>query len=80
MWLALLGQRLEMVAGKRPIDWAVAEQAAFATLVDGGLRVRLGGQDSGRGTFSHRHAVITDVDTGKDYVPVEPYPRVQDIS
>lgn len=66
----LLKQRLDVVAGARPVDWAVAEQAAFATLVDEGIRVRVSGQDSGRGTFSHRHAVLTDIKTGDDHVPL----------
>jgi 2-oxoglutarate dehydrogenase E1 component len=66
----LLKQRLQVVVGERPVDWAVAEQAAYATLVDEGFRVRLSGQDSGRGTFSHRHAVLTDIETGEDLVPL----------
>ncbi|MFT6142259.1 MAG: 2-oxoglutarate dehydrogenase E1 component [Myxococcota bacterium] len=67
----LLKQRLEIVDEKRPVDWAIGEQAAFATLVAAGLPVRLSGQDSGRGTFSHRHAVITDVKTGAEYFPLQ---------
>jgi 2-oxoglutarate dehydrogenase E1 component len=63
----LVKQRLEMVAGTRPIDWAVAEQAAFATLLMSRRQVRLSGQDSARGTFSQRHAVWTDVDTAQEY-------------
>jgi 2-oxoglutarate dehydrogenase E1 component len=66
----LLATRLEMARGERPIDWAVAEQAAFATIAAEGRPVRLSGQDSGRGTFSHRHAVIVDVSTGAEWVPV----------
>ena len=66
----LLAQRLEMIRGERPIDWAVGEQAAFATLVSEGMRVRLSGQDSGRGTFSHRHAVLTDIQSGAELVPL----------
>jgi 2-oxoglutarate dehydrogenase E1 component len=67
----LLQQRLEMLDGKRPLDWAVAEQAAYATLVTDGVRVRLSGQDTGRGTFSHRHAVLTDVETGLEHFPLQ---------
>src|SRR6185503_14511734 len=48
--------RIEMARGDRPLDWGAAEALAFATLVTDGLRVRLSGQDSARGTFSHRHA------------------------
>ena len=66
----LMSQRLETVAGERPVDWAVAEQAAYATLVAEGWRVRLSGQDSGRGTFSHRHAVLTDISTGAELLPL----------
>lgn len=67
----LLKQRLQVVEGERPVDWAVAEQAAYATLADEGVRVRVSGQDSGRGTFSHRHAVLTDIQSGGDYVPLQ---------
>jgi 2-oxoglutarate dehydrogenase E1 component len=66
----LLAQRLRMVAGEDRVDWAVGEQAAYATLLDQGFVVRLSGQDSGRGTFSHRHAVITDVTTGEETFPL----------
>jgi len=59
----LLAQRLEMARGERPIDWSVGEQAAFATLVADKYRVRLSGQDCGRGTFSQRHAALADVVT-----------------
>ncbi len=67
----LLQQRVEMVRGERPVDWAVGEQAAFATLVCEGFRVRLSGQDSGRGTFSHRHAVLTDIQSGAEHTPLQ---------
>jgi 2-oxoglutarate dehydrogenase E1 component len=66
----LMAQRLAMVDGKERLDWAMGEQAAWATLLDQGFNVRLSGQDSGRGTFSHRHAVITDVRTGAERVPL----------
>ena len=69
--LRVLQQRLEMARGERPLDWAVGEQAAYATLVAEGWRVRLSGQDCGRGTFSHRHAVLTDITTGEEYFPVK---------
>ncbi|HMV70383.1 MAG TPA: thiamine pyrophosphate-dependent enzyme, partial [Myxococcota bacterium] len=64
----LVDQRQEMAEGRRPLDWATAEQAAFATLLSDGIRVRLSGQDSGRGTFSQRHAVWTDIQTGDEHV------------
>jgi 2-oxoglutarate dehydrogenase E1 component len=59
--------RKEMAAGERPLDWAAGEALAFASLAAEGYRVRLSGQDSERGTFSHRHAVLHDVDTGRKY-------------
>ena len=52
------------------IDWATAEALAYGSLVEEGFRVRLSGQDSGRGTFSQRHAVWTDQKTGEKYVPL----------
>ncbi|MEL6347229.1 MAG: 2-oxoglutarate dehydrogenase E1 component [Myxococcota bacterium] len=67
----LLSQRRDMVSGDRPVDWAVGEQAAYATLLDEGYRVRLAGQDVGRGTFSHRHAVLRNVQTGEPYTPLD---------
>lgn len=66
----ILSQRVEMVEGLVPVDWALAEQAAYATLVQDGFRVRISGQDCGRGTFSHRHAVLTDIHTGVEYLPL----------
>src|SRR5262249_35721226 len=56
--------RRQMAKGERPIDWAAAEALAFASLAVEGKRVRLTGQDSERGTFSHRHAVLHDVESG----------------
>jgi 2-oxoglutarate dehydrogenase E1 component len=73
----LIEQRLEIISGERPVDWAVGEQAAFATLVDQGLRIRLSGQDSRRGTFSHRHAVLTDSRTGAEHTPLAVLSRNQ---
>ncbi|MEL0081434.1 MAG: 2-oxoglutarate dehydrogenase E1 component, partial [Gammaproteobacteria bacterium] len=54
----MLADRRAMTAGEKPVDWGCAETLAYATLLDDGYRVRLSGQDSGRGTFSHRHSVI----------------------
>ncbi len=67
----LMTQRMAIVNGEAPVDWAVAEQAAYATLVVSGLNVRLSGQDSGRGTFSHRHAALTDIKSGNDFMPLD---------
>jgi len=63
--------RPEMGKGERPLDWAAGEALAFATLVTEGARVRLTGQDSVRGTFSHRHAALYDVRTGRPYMPLQ---------
>jgi 2-oxoglutarate dehydrogenase E1 component len=67
----LLQQRSEMAAGRRPIDYGMAEALAFATLLDQGVSVRLSGQDSIRGTFSHRHAVLVDVTDERRYSPID---------
>jgi 2-oxoglutarate dehydrogenase E1 component len=66
----LLESRREMADGKRPLDWSAAEALAFGSLAVQGLRVRLTGQDSERGTFSHRHSVLHDVRTGVRYMPL----------
>lgn len=63
--------REETLQGARPVDWAAAETLAFASLVAEGHRVRLTGQDSQRGTFSHRHAVLHDPRTGQEFRPLE---------
>ncbi|HKY30540.1 MAG TPA: multifunctional oxoglutarate decarboxylase/oxoglutarate dehydrogenase thiamine pyrophosphate-binding subunit/dihydrolipoyllysine-residue succinyltransferase subunit [Pyrinomonadaceae bacterium] len=65
-----LARRAKMGEGALPIDWAFAEAAAFGSLVLDGTRVRLSGQDSGRGTFSQRHAVLYDTQTGKQWSPL----------
>jgi 2-oxoglutarate dehydrogenase complex dehydrogenase (E1) component-like enzyme len=65
-----LARRAKMGEGTLPIDWAFAEAAAFGSLVIDGTRVRLSGQDSGRGTFSQRHAVLYDTQTGKQWSPL----------
>jgi 2-oxoglutarate dehydrogenase E1 component len=63
--------RLQMAAGAAPLDWSAAEALALASLATQGLRVRLSGQDSQRGTFSHRHAVIHDVVTDETWCSLE---------
>ena len=55
-----LDGRREMAEGKRPLDWGMGEHLAFATLLSTGMDIRLTGQDSERGTFGHRHAVLHD--------------------
>jgi 2-oxoglutarate dehydrogenase E1 component len=66
----IIARRKAMAEGRDPIDWAFAEMLAFGTLMTDGYRVRLSGQDSGRGTFSSRHAILFDYLTGKGYVPL----------
>ena len=67
----LLEQRAEMGHGARPVDYAMAEALAFGTLLRRGTPVRLTGQDTCRGTFNQRHAVLVDVETEAEYVPLE---------
>jgi 2-oxoglutarate dehydrogenase E1 component len=68
---ALYQQRLDMLSGRVPMDWGFGEQAAYASLVDEGFTVRLSGEDCGRGTFSHRHAVLYDVRDENQYIPIQ---------
>ncbi len=63
-------QRQEMARGGKPLDWSAAEAVAMGTLATAGHRVRLSGQDVIRGTFSHRHAMIHDVETGDSLMPL----------
>jgi 2-oxoglutarate dehydrogenase E1 component len=58
---------------ERSVDWATAEEMAFATIVADGIPVRLTGEDVERGTFSHRHAVFHDANTGKVFVPLQEF-------
>ncbi len=67
----LLQTRQQMALGEEPIDWSAAEALAFASLSCAGLRLRMTGQDSERGTFSHRHSVLHDVQTGAKYMPLQ---------
>lgn len=67
----LLDRRREMARGERPLDWGMAELLSWATLLDEGTRVRLSGQDSARGTFSHRHAVFYDTRDGSAFSPLQ---------
>ena len=63
--------RSSMAKGERPVDWATAEMLALASLAGEGYRIRLTGQDSQRGTFSQRHAVLHDTSDGHAYVPLQ---------
>ena len=65
----LEAKRSALEAGEG-IDWATAEALAIASLCAEGTHVRMSGQDSGRGTFSHRHAVLVDQETEEHYIPI----------
>jgi 2-oxoglutarate dehydrogenase E1 component len=65
--LRLIETRREMAAGAKPLDWSAAEALALASLAAEGHRIRLSGQDTERGTFSQRHAVLHDVEDGHTY-------------
>jgi len=69
--LAIMQSREKMVNGDLALDWGCAENLAYASLVQEGYPIRLTGQDSGRGTFFHRHAVLHDQTTGRTYVPLQ---------
>ncbi len=66
----LLAERRQMGAGERAVDYGAAEAFAFASLLAAGVPVRLTGQDSRRGTFNHRHAVLIDVENEREWVPL----------
>jgi 2-oxoglutarate dehydrogenase E1 component len=68
--LKTLQQRYERAAAGQPLDWGAGEHMAFASILLEGHGVRLSGQDSRRGTFSHRHAVLFDSETGDPYTPL----------
>ncbi|MFO1152136.1 MAG: 2-oxoglutarate dehydrogenase E1 component [Rhodospirillales bacterium] len=68
--LRVLDARREMINTGEGLDWAMGEALAFGTLLAEGVTVRLSGQDSGRGTFSHRHAVLVDQQTETRYIPL----------
>jgi 2-oxoglutarate dehydrogenase E1 component len=66
----VLEDRGRMMRGEQPLDWGCAELLAYASLVDDNYKVRLTGQDVGRGTFSHRHAVLHDQNSGETFIPL----------
>jgi len=66
----LIEDRRKMTAGSLPIDWGYAETMAYATLLRDGYSVRLSGQDCGRGTFAHRHAVLHNQNKREALVPL----------
>ena len=64
-------------ADDRTVDWATAEELAFATILADGIPIRLTGEDVERGTFSHRHAVFHDANTGKQFVPLQEFAQAR---
>ena len=77
----LMANRRRMIEGEQPLDWGCAETLAYATLLEDGYSVRLTGQDTGRGTFFHRHAVLHDQNSSATWLPLQhvaaPQSRVQ---
>ena len=67
--------RARMASGAQPLDWGAAENLAYASVIEDGHELRLVGQDCGRGTFFHRHAVLHDQNSGAEYLPLR---RVRD--
>lgn len=67
---SILQKRFESVLKNTDIDWGNAESLAFASLLDEGVTVRISGQDSRRGTFSHRHCVLHDINDENSYTPL----------
>ncbi len=74
----IVEDRRKMAAGALPLDWGFAETMAYATLVDEGQKVRLTGQDSGRGTFFHRHAVLHNQKEEMTCTPLKSIPEDPD--
>lgn len=66
----IIDDRRKMAQGELPVDWGFAENLAYASLLHQGYAIRLSGQDCGRGTFAHRHAVLHDQTTGTAYCPL----------
>jgi 2-oxoglutarate dehydrogenase E1 component len=67
----LMANRSRMIAGELPLDWGCAETLAYAALLEDGFAVRLTGQDSARGTFFHRHAVLHDQASDRTFIPLQ---------
>jgi 2-oxoglutarate dehydrogenase E1 component len=61
------------------IDWGAAEQLALASILEDGIAIRLSGEDTARGTFGHRHAVLHDVKNGRTFTPLQALPRAKAI-
>lgn len=67
----IYADRLRMSIGDQPLDWGFCENLAYAALLDEGYAIRISGEDCGRGTFFHRHAVVYDQESGEPYTPLQ---------
>lgn len=75
---SLIGRRTALNdPNEKVIDWAGAEELAFATILADGIPIRMTGQDSQRGTFSHRHAMLHDAKTGEEFAPLQMFPQAK---
>ncbi len=72
-----LERRARMLDSPPGADWSLAEALAFATLLEDGVPIRISGQDTGRGTFSQRHAILYDYESGAPYIPLTHLPTAQ---
>ncbi|NKB76755.1 MAG: 2-oxoglutarate dehydrogenase E1 component [Gammaproteobacteria bacterium] len=71
----VLEDRIRMAKGEKPMDWGCAELLAYATLLEQDFKVRLSGQDAGRGTFSHRHVTLHDQSQPRTHIPMQYIPE-----
>jgi 2-oxoglutarate dehydrogenase E1 component len=67
----VMANRVKMIHGEMPLDWGCAETLAYASILEEGNSIRFTGQDAGRGTFFHRHAVLHEQSTGALYIPLQ---------
>ena len=74
----ILTNRLNLFKKEKKVDWAMAELLAYGSLLKEGHSVRISGQDSQRGTFSHRHAVIKDTETEEHFIPLNSIKNIKD--
>src|SRR6187399_250382 len=69
--MQVMANRVKMIHGELPLDWGCAETLAYASILEEGNSIRFTGQDAGRGTFFHRHAVLNEQSTGMRYIPLQ---------